>query len=150
MPEVVLAPSAGENGLAIMLADLLRQNLEAKPHKVADFASLDARVSIVADDADVALTLVFDRAARRLTIHDGIVGIPDVTIRGPSDGIIALSNVPLTTRFGLPIPHPRDREAVRTVNELLALMRTGKLHAYGALLHVPMMMKLTRVMSVNG
>jgi hypothetical protein len=150
MPEVVLAPSAGENGLAIMLADLLRQNLEAKPHKVADFASLEARVSIVADDADVALTLVFEGAAERLTIHDGIVGIPDVTIRGPSDGIIALSNVPLMTRFGLPIPNPRDREAVRTVNELLLLMRTGKLHAYGALLHVPMMMKLTRVMSVNG
>ena len=151
MPEVVLAPSAGENGLAIMLADLLRQNLEAKPHKVADFAALDARVSIVADDADVALTLVFSAGSSGgLTIHDGIVGIPDVTIRGPSDGIIALSNVPLMTRFGLPIPNPRDREAVRTVNELLLLMRTGKLHAYGALLHVPMMMKLTRVMSVNG
>ena len=84
MPEVVLAPSAGDNGLAIMLADLLRQNLEAKPHKIADFAALDARVSIVADDADVALTLVFDRG--RLTVHDGIVGIPDVTIRGPSAG----------------------------------------------------------------
>jgi hypothetical protein len=150
MPVVVLAPSASDNGLAIMLADLLRQNLEAKPHKVADFAALDARVAIVADDADVALTLVFDRLMNRLVIHDGIVGIPDVTIRGPSDGIIALSNVPLMTRFGLPLPSPRDREARRTMGDLLAMMRTGRLHAYGALLHVPMMMKLTRVMSVNG
>jgi hypothetical protein len=150
MPVVVLAPSASDNGLAIMLADLLRQNLEAKPHKVADFSALDARVAIVADDADVALTLVFDRLMNRLVIHDGIVGIPDVTIRGPSDGIIALSNVPLMTRFGLPLPSPRDREARRTMSDLLAMMRAGRLHAYGALLHVPMMMKLTRVMSVNG
>jgi len=148
VPEVVLAPSAGDNGLAIMLADLLRQNLEAKPHKIADFAALDARVSIVADDADVALTLVFDRG--RLTVHDGIVGIPDVTIRGPSDGIIALSNVPLMTRLGLPIPDPRDQAAVRTMGDLLSMMRSGRLHAYGALLHVPMMIRLTRVMSVNG
>jgi len=147
---VVLAPSAADNGLAIMLAALLRQNLEAKPHKILDFASLDARVAIVADDADVALTLAFEPMMSRLVIHDGIVGIPDVTIRGPSDGIIALSNVPLMTRFGLPIPNPRDAEAVRTVNDLLALMKAGKLHAYGALLHVPTMMKLTRVMSVNG
>jgi hypothetical protein len=150
MPVVVLARSAVDNGLAIMLADLLRQNLEAKPHKILDFAALDARVAIVADDADVSLTLAFEPTMHRLVIHDGIVGIPDVTIRGPSEGIIALSNLPLMTRFGLPIPNPRDPEAVRTVNDLLALMKAGKLHAYGALLHVPMMMKLTRVMSVNG
>jgi hypothetical protein len=150
MPVVVLAPSAVENGLAIMLANLLRQNLEAKPHKNADFAAIGGRVAIVADDADVALTLAFDPLMDRVVIHDGIVGVPDVTIRGPSDGIIALSNVPLMTRLGLPIPHPRDAGAVRTMRELLAMMGAGKLHAYGALLHVPMMIKLTRVMSVNG
>jgi hypothetical protein len=149
-PEVTLSPDAEENGLAIMLADLVRQNLEAKPHKNADFVALGGTVSIVADDADVALTLVFERGTSRLTIHDGIVGIPDITIRGPADAILALSNMPLMTRFGLPIPDPRDREAVRTVTGLLEMMRTGKLHAYGAVFHVPMVMKLTRVMSVNG
>ena len=29
-------------------------------------------------------------------------------------------------------------------------MREGKLHFYGMLLHLPLVMKLTRVMSVNG
>ena len=62
-PLVALAPGAEENGLAIMLGDLVRQNLEAKPQKMADFDALDGRVSIVADDADVALTLVFERSA---------------------------------------------------------------------------------------
>jgi hypothetical protein len=150
-PEVVLAPGAEENGLAIMLGDLVRQNLEAKPKKIADFDALDGRVSIVADDADVALTMVFARrSVGTLTIHDGIVGIPDVTIRGPADAILALSNMPLATSLGLPLPAPGDPAAQKTVRDLVRSMRDGKLHFYGMLLHMPLVMKLTRVMSVNG
>lgn len=148
-PDVQLAPGAEENGLAVMLADLLRQNLEAKPHKKADFEALGGSVAIVADDADVALTLRFERGGK-VTIHDGIVGIPDVTIRGPSDGILALSNIPLFTRFGLPIPNPNDPQEVKTMRDLFALMREGKLHVYGMAFHPALVMKLTRVMSING
>ena len=148
-PDVELAPGAEENGLAMMLRDLVKQNLEAKPHKTGDFNALDGNVSIVADDADVALTLRF-QAGGRLRIHDGIVGIPDVTIRGPSDAVLALSNMPLATRLGLPLPSPGDPDAIKTVRELIRAMRAGKLHFYGMLLHLPLVMKLTRVMSVNG
>jgi hypothetical protein len=147
-PCIELAPGAEDNGLALMLADLVRQNLDAKPHKKGDFAAIGGVVSIVADDADVALTLRFDRG--RLTIHDGIVGIPDMTIRGPSDTILALSNLPLTTRLGLPLPSPRDREAMKTVRAVFEAMRGGKFHVYGMAFHLPMLMRLTRVMSVNG
>ena len=147
-PDIVLSPGAEDNGLATMLADLVRQNLEAKPHKKGDFNALVGSVSIVADDAEVALTLRFESG--RLTIHDGIVGIPDVTIRGPSDTILALSNMPLTTPLGLPIPKPRDHEAIQTVRSVFEAMRGGKFHIYGLAFHLPMLMRLTRVMSVNG
>jgi hypothetical protein len=146
---VTLAPGAEDNGLAAMLAELVRQNLDAKPHKKGDFDALGGSVSIVADDADVALTLRFERGGK-LTIHDGIVGIPDVTIRGPADAIMALSNMPLATPLGLPIPSPRDAESVRSVRTVLGAMRHGRLHVYGAAFHLPLVMKLTRVMSVNG
>lgn len=164
-PSIELAPGAEENGLAVMLADLVRQNLEAKPHKRSDFDALDGAVSIVADDADVALTLCFERGGvrdgagggasgggggTRLTIHDGIFGIPDVTIRGSSDTILALSNMPLMTKLGLPIPDPRDKEAVKTVRSLIDAMRAGQFHVYGMMLHMPLVMRLTRVMSING
>jgi hypothetical protein len=150
-PGICLAPGAEDNGLAVMLGDLVQQNLEAKPHKKADFEALDGRVAIVADDADVALTMVFHRgAAAGLTIHDGIVGIPDVTIRGPSEAIIALSNMPLRTPFGLPFPSKGDADGQKVFDELSRLMREGTLHFYGMLFHVPLVMKLTRVMSVNG
>jgi hypothetical protein len=170
LPRVALAPGADENGLAIMLGDLVRQNLEAKQHKMADFDALDGRVAIVAEDADVALTLVFEsvppggvprgtEAAGRarphprapgLTIHDGIVGIPDVTIRGPSEAILALSNVPLWGPLGLPFPARGDAEGMKTVRDLTRALRAGELHFYGMLFHLPLVTKLTRVMSVNG
>ncbi|HLK41680.1 MAG TPA: hypothetical protein VKU41_33260 [Polyangiaceae bacterium] len=147
--DVRLAPGAEENGLATMLADLVRQNIEAKPHKNKDFAELRGTVSIVAQDVDIALTLRFERGGH-LKIHDGIVGIPDVTIRGPSDAILALSNMPLATRLGLPIPRPGDFEAAQAVKTVFRALRGGALHVYGAAFHLPIVSRLTRVMSVNG
>jgi hypothetical protein len=148
-PDVELEPGAEENGLAMMLRDLVRQNLEAKPHKSGDFEALSGSVAIVADDADVALTMRFERGGK-LRIFDGIVGIPDVTIRGPSEAVLALSNMPLATRLGLPIPDPRDREAVKTVQQVMGAMRDGKLHVYGMAFHLPLVMRLTKVMSIHG
>ena len=148
-PHIELAPGADENGLANMLAGLVRQNLEAKPHKLADFNALAVRVAIIAHDIDVALTMHFERGGK-LTIYDGIAGIPQVTIRGPSEAILALSNMPLATRLGLPIPDPRDREAVKTVRTVLGATVSGALHVYGMAFHAPMVMKLTRVMSIHG
>jgi hypothetical protein len=148
MHTIELAPGAEDNGLATMLADLVRQNLEAKPHKELDFAALQGSVAIVADDAEVALTLRFD--AGHLTIHDGIVGIPDLAIRGSSDTILALSNLPLTTPLALPVPDPRDKEAMKTVKSVIDAMRSKQFHVYGMLFHLPLLMRLTRVMSING
>ncbi len=142
MTEVIeLAPGASENGLATMLADLLRQNLADKPHKRADFARLAGRVAIVAEDAGVALTLEFDRG--RLVVHDGIVGIPDVTVRAPSDDVMAMSLVELTPRRALPDPRGE------TMRKLWQGMRGDRIHIHGALLHAPLMLRLTRVMSVH-
>jgi len=145
---VRLAPGAEENGLARMLADLVRQNLEAKPHKRKDFDGLDGRVAIVADDADVALTLRFERGGS-LTIYDGVAGVPDMTIRGPADAIMALSNLP-SGLFGLPIPNARDQGAVEAVRTVFGAVRAGTLHMYGAAFHAGLAMKLTRVMSIHG
>ncbi len=106
-----------------MLADLVRQNLESKPHKKKDFDALDGTVALVADDADVALTLEFTRG--RLVVHDGIKGVPDVTVRGSADAIMALSNVPLTRPLALPLP--TDRASLEVMREMIRATRTGEL-----------------------
>lgn len=147
---VDLAPGAEDNAFAAMLADLVRQNLESKPHKKSDFFALardpGCTVALVADDADVALTLEFRRG--KLVLHDGIRGVPDVAVRGTSDAIMALSNVPLTRPLGLPVP--TDRAGFDVMKEMVRATRTGELHVYGMVRHFRRLSRLTRLMSVNG
>jgi hypothetical protein len=145
--DVTIDEGACDNGFASMLADLLRQNLEAKPKKRADFAAMAGAIAIVADDADVALTLRFERGGR-VVIHDGIVGVPDVTVRGPSEVIMALSNLPSRTPLGLPIPRKGDDEGARAVRAVLGAVRGGTLHVYGAAFHPRLFARLSRVLSI--
>ena len=79
-----------------------------------------------------------------------IVGIPDVAIRATSDMIMAMSNMPLTRPLGLPIPDPRDKDQVAVSRSVMTPMGAGELRMYGALLHPGLVMRLPRVMSVNG
>lgn len=148
---IALAPGAEENAFATMLADLVRQNLESKPHKRRDFDALDGTVALIADDADVALTLEFRGGPGRrgqLTLHDGIRGVPDVAVRGSADAIMALSNVPLTRPLALPVP--TDRPSLEVLRGMIRATRTGELKVHGMLGHLGLLSRLTRVMSVNG
>ncbi len=149
-PSISLAPGAENNAFATMLADLVRQNLESKPHKVKDFDALakgrGATIALVADDAEVALTLEF--SGGRLVLHDGIKGVPDVAVRGTADQIMALSNVPLTRPLALPIP--TDRSALDVMVSMIRATRSGELKVLGMIGNLGVLSRLTRVMSVNG
>jgi hypothetical protein len=144
---IELAPGAEENAFATMLAELVRQNIESKPHKRKDFDALDGTVALIADDADVALTLEFIPGGR-LTVHDGIKGIPDVAVRGSADSIMALSNVPLTRPLGLPVP--TDRASLEVLRGMVRASVSGELRIYGMFGNLGLLSRLTRVMSVNG
>jgi hypothetical protein len=147
---ISLAPGAETNAFASMLADLVRQNLDSKPHKNKDFAALargkGSTIALVADDAEVALTLEF--RGGNLVLHDGIKGVPDVAVRGSADAIMALSNVPLTRPFALPIP--TDRSALGVLVQMVRATGTGELKVFGMLGKFRVLSRLTRVMSVNG
>lgn len=150
---IALAPGAEDNAFASMLADLVRQNLESKPHKKKDFAKLaksnggrGVTIALVADDADVALTLEFKDG--RLVLHDGIKGVPDVAVRGSSDAIMTMSNIPLTKPLGLPIP--LDRGGLDVLKDMARMTRTKEVQIFGMLGNFGVLSRLTRVMSVNG
>lgn len=150
MTSISLAPRAEHNAFATMLADLVKQNLEAKPHKKRDFDALvrgkGVTIALVADDAEVALTLEF--RAGKLVLHDGIKGVPDVAVRGSADAIMAMSNIPLTKPFALPIP--TDRSALEVLVQMVRATRSGELRVLGMLGNLGALSRLTRVMSVNG
>ncbi|MBS2015147.1 MAG: hypothetical protein JST00_19810 [Deltaproteobacteria bacterium] len=150
---ISLGPGAENNAFATMLADLVRQNLESKPHKKKDFTKLGranrgrgVSIALVADDADVALTLEFRDG--RLVLHDGIKGVPDVAVRGSSDAIMTMSNIPLTRPLGLPIPF--DRGGLDVLKDMARMTRTKEVQVFGMLGNFGVLSALTRVMSVNG
>jgi hypothetical protein len=147
-PQIDLAPGTEGNAMAMMIADLVRQNLEQKPHKCTDFESLTGTVAIVAEDAEVSMTIRFEGG--RAIIHDGIVGIPDVTIRGDSESVLTMSNLPLHPYLHAPVVSPRDREGWAVLRGMVSSLLARKLRIQGALLHLPLMLRLARVMSVNG
>ena len=149
-PSITLAPGAENNAFATMLCDLVKQNLESKPHKAKDFHALargrGATFARVADDAEVALTLEFRDG--KLVLHDGIKGVPDVAVRGSADSIMAMSNIPLTRPLALPIP--TDRTSLDVLVTMVKATRTGELKVHGMIGNLGVLSRLTRVMSVNG
>ena len=136
---IQLADGAEELGLAVMLRDLLQQNLELNPRKIPDFKKLGIPIGLYVSDADVALTMGFD--AGGLTIHAGIQGTPDLYITAEADTVMNMSNMRI--KWGLPYYFDE------TGREVLAAMTSGRLSVKGILKHFPSLLRLSRIMSVH-
>lgn len=137
---IELAPGAGDNGLAIMMATMMSQNLMDHPERVATFDRLIGRVAIVAEDADVALTMEFEGG--RAVVHDGIVGIPDVTLRGSAELIADLSRME-TGQFGLPDPRGEVNRAMARA------LRERRLRIFGLPAGLPLLARLGAVLAID-
>jgi hypothetical protein len=140
-PCIELAPGAEDNGFACMLAQLVRQNLDDHPDKKPTFLRMRGRVALVVEDLGLAVTLLFRDG--RMSVHDGIHGIPDATVRTSSDSVMKMSLVELDARTGLPSP---EGEVAR---ELFAASKRGAIRVFGLLTSFMLLVRLTRVMSVQ-
>jgi len=137
--EVIVAPAAQENGLALMLAELIRENLAAHPGKRRDLEALGARVGIVARDAGVSLTLDFRGGV--VVVHDGLLPRRELTITTDAEKITSLSLIAI--QHGLPVFHDQTGQGV--VRDLLG----GTTRIQGLLRHPLSLVRLTRLMSVH-
>ncbi len=157
---ITLAPGAEENGLACMLAELLRENIQ-KPEKEADFRELGLAVGIVAKDAEISLTLDFDRG--RCTIYDGVRPGAAIIVTTDSERITKMSLLPIAALPRIPLPvvgdlvgkierwtgplampnffSPEGKEMFRD-------MISGALKIDGAVRHPIALTRLTRLLSV--
>lgn len=136
-PVVDLAPGADHDPLARQLAERIRASI-AREGLRREFDRMRGAVGIVADDADTALTLRFDFG--RLTIHEGLVGVPTVTIRGITRGLDALSELPAMPARGVVA-------SGRSLAQVLAQLRSGKLKIYGLVSHPRLVVRLLRLLS---
>lgn len=137
--QIDLAEGAEDIGLAVMLKDLLTQNLAERPHKISDFEKLNLPVGLTISDADLALTMAFEKSG--LTIYPGIRGVPALNITAEAETVMDLSNVRI--KWGLPHYFDEPGQAV------LSAMREGRLKIKGLLIHFPSLVRLSRIMSVH-
>lgn len=138
-PEINLLGEAGEVGLALMVYDLITQNLRRKPEKASDFNALNVRVVIKTPEIDVAVTLDFK--AGSLDIYNGDRGCADLTISSDADTVLSLPNL----RFTLGIPNYLEKTG-RTIFRKLC---DGRLNIDGMIANAFQLYRLIRLFSVN-
>jgi len=126
------------NGLAGMLGDLIRANLERHPGR----ASLLRASSVGIRASDIGLSVTLDLEPGRVTISNGLAkGRRDLTVRSDAATLIGLTAIPL--RFGLPdLSSTRGREVVRALLE-------KRLKIDGMLSHPVALTRLTWLLSAN-
>ncbi|HMR80377.1 MAG TPA: hypothetical protein PKD61_34955 [Polyangiaceae bacterium] len=140
-PVVDLAPGAEHEPLARTLADAVEAAVRV-PERRRDFERLRGTVGIVLDDTASALTLRFDFG--RLTIHEGLVGVPTVTVRGDRDNIQALTRLSLFGKKATPNTRGERRAQLRRI---AAAWAGRRLKIYGLLSHPRFVLRFLAALS---
>lgn len=138
---IELSPGAEENGFACMLATLIRQNVDDSEAKAGVLDRMLGRVAIVVEDLKLAVTLQFTSTG--LMIHDGIRGIPDLTIRTDSEMATKMTMIELAGALRLPDPRGPF------LRELALASARHRITSHGALTNLPLALRLTQLMSIN-
>ena len=137
--QVEFAEGAEEIGLALMLRDLLTQNLEQNPQKISDFSKLNMPIELHVFDVGIKLTLEFSSGS--MTIFNGVTGRGGLKITADSGTIMNLSNQRI--KWGLPYYFDE------TGKEIMEAMKNGRLKVKGMLRYFPALIRFSRVMSVH-
>ena len=126
------------NGLASIVADLLRANLEREPGR-SRLLGPDASFTISAPDIALATTVRFGQGDVEIT--NGGDAAAAVKVRADARTLLELSSVPL--RLGFP-------DAFRPAGrEILGKLRSKQLRVRGLLRHPVMVSRLNRLLAVD-
>jgi hypothetical protein len=135
---IKLAPGAEGAPMALLLSNMMRENLD-QPEKLKEFNSLRSTVHILVKDVGSEVTMVFDRGS--LTFHGDKTNRPDLSIETDSETLLNLANVSI--KFGL--PYYFDEVGLGILKKLLK----RELKIKGMFTHPIALVKLSKVMSVN-
>jgi len=138
MPEIIILPEARELGLPVMLADLIRQNIEKRRDKIKPFESLEAKVLIEIPDIQTSAGLEFHRG--KLTLSKGLSGKPDLHILTDSATILDLSLL----KIKLGLPYFFDKNGSKILKKILS----GEIIIKGLLKNFSILINLTKVISI--
>jgi len=139
MPEIIILPEARELGLPVILADLIRQNIENKLEKIKPFESLEAKILIEIPDIQTSAGLEFHRW--KLTLSKDLPGNPDLHILTDSATILDLSLL----KIKLGLPYFFDKNGFKILRKILS----GEIIIKGLLKNFSVLINLTKVISIS-
>jgi len=138
MAENIVVNNAEEIPFSHILADLLKTNLEQKPHKMKTFDNLSGVVGIEVTDIETTVYLIF--SGGKVKIEKGIEEKPQIMITTDSEKVMGLNFISI--KFGL--PYYFDKAGRTVIKQLLS----GQIKIKGMLVHPIILTRLTKVMSV--
>ncbi|MHB8512351.1 MAG: hypothetical protein ACYDCC_09220 [Actinomycetota bacterium] len=127
----------GIDGLALMLADLIRANIERDPARAALVQNIHGTINVIAKDADVEVGLEF--AENHLHVFEKPFKRAGLEIICDASTLLDLSNTPLL--FGQ--PDIRTREGRHVFGKILK----GTLKVKGMVAHPVLLSRLQRLLS---
>ena len=128
------------NPLARRLGERVAARASAEGRTEHDFRALRASLAVVATDRQLATTLRFDHGV--LTIHDGILGLPDITLCGTTADLRALAELG-PARSARRSAEPAAPGAWRRAGLALG---SGELRIYGLWTHPRLALRLWRLL----
>jgi SCP-2 sterol transfer family protein len=138
MTEQLVVNNAVDVPFSGILADVLKTNLEQKPHKLKTFNNLSAVVGI--NVTDVGRSVYLNFSGKKVTIEKDMVEKPHVFITAESEKIMGLNFINI--KWGL--PYYFDEAGKTVIKQLLS----GQIKIKGMLLHPIILTRVTKVMSV--
>jgi hypothetical protein len=138
MPEIIILPEARESGLPVMLADLIRQNIEKRPDKLKPFESLEAKVLIQIPDIQISAGLEFHKG--KLILSEDLSGKPDLHILTDSATLLDLSIL----KIKLGLPYFFDKNGFKILKKMLS----GEVVIKGLFKNLRILINLTKVITI--
>ncbi len=138
MSRVSIAPDAEAVALASMLADVVESNLGRHPARIKDFNRLNGNVGITAADAEVDITITFNRG--ECVFHQGLHNPSKLLVTADAQTLMELTN--LEVRFA--IPWLFDETGLSIIRKLLK----RELKVGGLLFHPLTVIGVLKVLSV--
>lgn len=137
---IVFAPGAEENEVAAWAHRILRARTfsnvpDHEAWRKRELSLVRATIGLVAKDLRITATLRFDRGT--VVIHDGAVGIPDVTVFGTFENLASLAELPLSRVLHL----PRSLAWTGLAGQLAA----GELKIFGLATHPRLVFRLLKL-----
>jgi hypothetical protein len=126
-------------GLGVMLADLVRGNIEADPSRARLLHGLKGTVNVHAVDAEVDVSLEF--RGGQMFVHAKPYPKADLDISTDAETIMGMSTVPL--RLGMPDVSKADGRAV------VRKMLRGELKVRGMMTKTKLLTRVQRLLSVG-